>query len=780
MEPGRLCLCGTAEPTDPAEYLEMLKKKHLIRTAKLQEQEMQMERKMGEIDALIGPRARSHQSPCNCDIDGIPRMTNVRRNQEPVTQQCSFFQRMTENIRSILASKCQRPSTFLEGTSTSSFTPGTETTTSTTTFSETLTKSYSDFTEKNMVDYDSSLSDQASRSSISTCDFTDSSTLQNLSCSNRVTQANLRKIPKTQQVSICPRIKQKGNKSEMDIQTGDPVQIKSIQIGQEISGKSVLCCSNTTCLNEPGTGRHSGVQVANHTRDPPGFIQSPKKIICDVQQQNNAFQENSKLACQASWTLGRPTCKDRQNQCALIGFPLLEIKDRSPPGKSFPIYECNTSQGAQNISNYTVEMQNNANQSKKGKHRRIQSQESRMPDKHCSRQSDANSSMDLEKLGRELRIENQMLKCEFEATKLELKRCLEKLEVLLNHWLQAEKKCEEMTELKLQLCCAYSNFIELNRKTQRLKDDMAQLDYLCQALRHDLIQQNIDEAETIKRLTSGKNSAPSKAKSEEFKYHSNLEVIARKLSKTLKDVDSCEECSNLPAELVGTARCIKELADMVRKMRIEDPISDMCNCQKRPSKEPSNISHESLKFSSPAESFIEKGGSSNCDVPRAEFNFHNAKREPPCAKFKTSSLQSKGVVGGIRDVSLIEDLTFGPGPGEDLVPDESDIKAESFSDVEFSKARKKGVPFKERRCESQFSHEEENKMILDESPMEMHMTTTIALSGLLEVLTEGPEGTIGTTLTYTEEGNIEVITEMTDLGEGEISTYGAKNREPCL
>lgn len=54
---------------------------------------------------------------------------------------------------------------------------------------------------------------------------------------------------------------------------------------------------------------------------------------------------------------------------------------------------------------------------------------------------------------------------------------------------------------------------------QRLHDEMAQLDCLCQKLEDDLIKQKVNEAETIKRLTSRKYSGdvPFTAKSEDFR-----------------------------------------------------------------------------------------------------------------------------------------------------------------------------------------------------------------------------------------------------------------------
>lgn len=50
--------------------------------------------------------------------------------------------------------------------------------------------------------------------------------------------------------------------------------------------------------------------------------------------------------------------------------------------------------------------------------------------------------------------------------------------------------------------------------------------------------------------------------------------------------------------------------------------------------------------------------------------------------------------------------------------------------------------------------------LINKRPDGVHVTTTITKSGLLEVITEGPDGVIETTLVYTNSGNVEVVTEI--------------------
>lgn len=47
------------------------------------------------------------------DVQQVPKtITDVIQNQQPISQPCSFFQKMMENAKSILSMKCQCPSPF--------------------------------------------------------------------------------------------------------------------------------------------------------------------------------------------------------------------------------------------------------------------------------------------------------------------------------------------------------------------------------------------------------------------------------------------------------------------------------------------------------------------------------------------------------------------------------------------------------------------------------------------------------------------------------------------
>lgn len=65
--------------------------------------------------------------------------------------------------------------------------------------------------------------------------------------------------------------------------------------------------------------------------------------------------------------------------------------------------------------------------------------------KCCNCDNSGGISAEIDKISRELRLENKVLKSELEGLKLELKHCLEKVEGPMKQQLQTEKmKCENL------------------------------------------------------------------------------------------------------------------------------------------------------------------------------------------------------------------------------------------------------------------------------------------------------------------------------------------------
>ncbi|KAL1516635.1 hypothetical protein ABEB36_000520 [Hypothenemus hampei] len=977
------CPCSS-DINDPTEYLETLKKKYMLRTAKLQAQQQELERKIIKMESMIDKHEVKSLQSCPCDNNNASTTPKVFSEtpvhdieQPPVVQQCSFFQKMMENAKSILSIKCQCSSS--SDTKDTSATPRTNTPITDPTSSEVPTRDNDHSIQENVVNYEETLTDKSSRTSTCTCDLSDSSTLHDVSCSCNMMESEPKVEARSQQVSVDPSSQNSSPKSQeqqldskpttdsksdkcawntisseltsegcscemcqcnssfsslgneesddkpilpsvsvfsdkkiapdAQVQAVASVNNKSLQITKDTVSKCVTCCKNNSCLHKAGKG--AGVQVSKTMKNRGVNIQlsqnTPKKNLPSYDKQTClTIQQKSnvcKAACNTSYPdLGKTIApgtnrQDNENQCAFIGSPLLSpntpITDKKSSGKtSFD----NTIKGSQNpcscsgyslTSNDINEIQNISDLVKKEKEMKVQIAELQKREKQyrkasknietltnkvqspccCCQQNSA--SDEIEKIGRELRLENQILKTELLNMKLELKHCLEKVEGPMKQQLQTEKfKCEnlqkqlqetsknmamskeayshEMNELKMQLCCACNNITELNQMNRRLNDEMAHLDCLCQKLEDDLLKQKVSEAETIKRLTSRKFAeSTQQSESEEFKCDSNLDVIARKLSNTIKELAPCEECSKLPAELAGAAKCIKELTDMVRK-RKKKSSSRGCCCKSKSSAKIEDFSEEDCcsccgdgdkektvkTILQVPETYVKNNVSSKFNVTGVQSSYFSTKGESPCAKLGTPCFATKGTVmeeeyvdaisEGIpcsqigtpceqekKDVkerviqvpSGIETSCKAPcstqAEIEDGISDKARTDGDSIADtsthpegegirddtkrllqeqemIDLPESEKDDgevnrtteIPFEEKRFGPEFPYDVENKaFIISESPAELHVTTTTTQSGILEVITEGPEGTIGTTLTYTPEGNIEVFTEMVEQAE---------------
>ncbi|XP_050300880.1 uncharacterized protein LOC126739300 isoform X2 [Anthonomus grandis grandis] len=889
MESATSCLCDSVDPTDPTEYLEKLKQKYVDRTAKLQAQQRELERKIMKMESFIGNKntldlPNDARETCPCDT-GIPKVfpetpvrdlqkptinTDVIKNQKQVTQQCSFFQKMMENAKNMLSLKCTCPSTptsppttetsmkdnafrkcTCSSTSTSPY--NTEentkdgvfgkctcstTLTSTqnidgTTSNEVPTREHDHSLQEKVVDYDISLTNKSSHTSNCSCDLSEPSTLQEISCScnlidsrfaqqqtslNATTSTTGKRtgtevdaatsITKTKPKSsgkmtfsselvseecscedcACESLNTLGESPEMKdagtdnavkfkfdstpdakcecplgnagIQVKAPVsnkQLSSYEPTKDTASKACTCCRNTNCPLRFNALSSAGVQVASETQNKSVNIEIPKPgynvgvLCCNIP----TCPSTQSQICKSALTnqKNEPDNRSAQNQCALVGSPLLNKKDfgdaavqnkasiqnRAISASNVPC-DCNTPQGPKNIcdlsqfsltSNDITEMKNIAELATREKQMKRQISELQRREKQyqeasknveslmtktanpscccCQSKNGGDVGSEINKISKELRLENQILKNELEDMKLELKHCIEKVEGPMKMKLQVEKqKCEclqnelqdasnnmminkttyekEMNQLKLQLCCACTNITELNEMNQRLKNDMNQLDCLCQKLEDDLIKQKVDEAETIKRLTNRKFN--NNAISEEFRCESNLDVIARKLSKTIKELAPCDECSKLPAELAGAARCIKELTDMVRKRKVKSSTTNAggCNCcQSRPPSElPSrDLSEDCCTCCGPREGEgegrkdvktllspdkgVTKDVSSKFNVGGVQSSYYSAKdMEIPCANIGHPCANNKGT--GTREDTIKEET-----PVKDKVLPCSDI-----------------------------------------------------------------------------------------------------------
>ncbi|CAH1105943.1 unnamed protein product [Psylliodes chrysocephalus] len=281
--------------------------------------------------------------------------------------------------------------------------------------------------------------------------------------------------------------------------------------------------------------------------------------------------------------------RDQDNQCAFVGSPVLDASNFRVP----------TSQKKDSKGRTIGDMISDVNFREKNFRSQIQgftNREKQYDNMRNSLQGEIakctfshrgdKSNDDLERITRQLKNENNLLKSEMLEMKLDLKHTLEKVQGPMRLKLEAEKsRCEhlqkqlqkasqnmavseenyirDMNNLKMQLCLACNNMDELESVNKKLKEEMNLMDGLCAKLEDDLMQQKLNEAETIRRLTTNKRSIGGDSPDAMMlcNCESNLHSIARKLSKTIKDCIPCPSCATgIPAEL-------KDLTDMVDSRR---------------------------------------------------------------------------------------------------------------------------------------------------------------------------------------------------------------------
>ncbi|KAG5889417.1 hypothetical protein JTB14_032751 [Gonioctena quinquepunctata] len=401
--------------------------------------------------------------------------------------------------------------------------------------------------------------------------------------------------------------------------------------GKKSEGKS--CCSIRTCPSAKKVKSRTNIKDMNNQC---AIIRLPLRSCCSIGTCPSVKKMRSKS-----------NIRDTKNQCAFVGSPLIDSLNIdclnpskttsvdcvcSPNRKPSPLPEKCIKCQMQNL----LERQRNYD----GIYRTFKS----VADKKgccCSAAAEKNYAQgDVKRITDELKLENQILKSELMEMKFELKHCLEKIEGPMKQKLQTEKSkyaqlqqeltrtsenmaaCQdccmkEMNALKMQLCAACSNITDLNNINDRLKEEMKSLDCMCSKLEDDLLKQKLNEADTIRLLTKrnskldGGDNIPTpcppdcsqKAKespSITSRCDSNLHIIARKLSKTLKESAPCEECSKLPA-LTGAAKLIKDLTDLVESRKIDRSSLDSmasskeCSCQSPPQTEDESCQCDNLR-----------------------------------------------------------------------------------------------------------------------------------------------------------------------------------------
>ncbi|RZC40488.1 uncharacterized protein BDFB_004867, partial [Asbolus verrucosus] len=411
----------------------------------------------------------------------------------------------------------------------------------------------------------------------------------------------------------------------------------------------------------------------------------------------------------------------------------------------------------------------------------------------------------------ELKLENFLLKNELKEMRLEVRQYLERMEGPMQFKIESERyKClqleqkleqaakeladtqdlyqKEINSLKMQLCTANTNNYNLATINDKLGEDTAFFKNKCAELQDDLVRQKISEAETLKRMQATLNAQNNAMV---VKDECSLHQIARELSKILKDCEPCGECINLPEDLTIAAKLLKSLTDMVDQKLPKDQ-EDQENDAGMVDQKSQRSVKESI--SGPNDEKSEKNmkeskKSCECSFKKAKegiltssSNKKSCKcskkstetREPPSQPLvenKVSTISSKrSCKCDAKSTEIVEptptDIVALPpsGDGVDQIWPKGSERFMLSHQVTSSRSKellKSETSIKCLKVKENFPFDVDTRVdVIDKRPDGVHVTTTITNSGTLEVITEGPEGVIETTLVYTNSGNVEVITEI--------------------
>ncbi|XP_045462172.1 uncharacterized protein LOC123672202 [Harmonia axyridis] len=423
-----------------------------------------------------------------------------------------------------------------------------------------------------------------------------------------------------------------------------------------------------------------------------------------------------------------------------------------------------------------------------------------------------------------LEEENKKLRNELEDLRLELKHCFERVEGPLRRSLEDQRdKCaklesdikdlqvkskmkedfylKQINEVKAKLCQACCTMVDLNSVNSKLKNDLCCLTNKCTSLEDDLLKQQMKEAENILKFKSAlaKRKAKSKvqAKGDESE---DLGHIAKKLGDTLKEVCPC--VSDVPSGLTETAENIRQLTEFVaekgaqqrkkRKGKIHQVSTTSCSCGSdlKVSNTQSKVeevvscvcSNSSLRIRPRINQKDFEGEEVTCGCSPSEslasvpmMNIKATKQTSTAPMRKTAS---KGCTccpaqnecdhplqkASIDTVCCCSDMdTKRTGPSEEVIavknlgtlsipPGQFSVGAGTSKahDQTLNKSMKDKLTV-DTTCD-----------VLDKPPKDIHVVTTIAKTGSLEITTEGPPGVIETKVNYLADGKVEIVTKLVD------------------
>ncbi|KAK4873356.1 hypothetical protein RN001_015385 [Aquatica leii] len=418
--------------------------------------------------------------------------------------------------------------------------------------------------------------------------------------------------------------------------------------------------------------------------------------------------------------------------------------------------------------------------------------------KKLGTQEEKGNSSKYEKMTKELLEENTCLCDQLQEAKMELKQCVQKLQgPIATHMEQEKRKSVQLQndlklaseEIKNKDCCYNQDVCELQKKlgettenlaainalNETLQREMCSLSRKYKELQKDLINQKINEAHTLERVNEmvDKNRSMGLSKETQFsisgtKMTDNLKEIARKLSNTLVNVNQCSNCSKVvPQDLKDTMRGIVVIADIVGKACKPNANVDGFDDNNKPPSPP-------------------KPGDKNRTPKMSNFENEEPVHDVNSDEPTKLSIKSCGPSGPIDDVESLTSVSSVKGKKElesvvvcscqnaktekPLVKEKGKVCNELVGKVKSKTEDLRIMPLHEAGDAEIVTQVVTGDDIRVETALELshetskavHTTAAFTMSGILEVVTEGPEGIIETSMIVTPSGSVEVITKIVD------------------
>lgn len=398
--------------------------------------------------------------------------------------------------------------------------------------------------------------------------------------------------------------------------------------------------------------------------------------------------------------------------------------------------------------------------------------------------------------------------------------------------IQKENHLKEINAIKTELCTACCTLVDLSNANARLKSDLQLMENKCKDLEEELLKQKLREAESILKF---KNAITQKSESTCQECNQELGSIAKKLSNSLRVAFPC--IGAISPELAECVNSIKNLAYLIGEKKqhaVNKNQQASCSCTSSIKNPQRNLSIQTSSKQSRYKSVKIQKEDAYCscsdaapDPPKIMLKV----KEKACnvGSFRTQKQQKKSIsctcsletiekndspiecaCGTSKksceiqaEILSADTCKFNDPPCKPLEnrrtgPSEEFIAERTFYCVVPSNYARTDnacgcsndtIPIALHTTRSTKINVDTKVDLIDKTPEDIHVLTTVTPSGTLEVVTEGPPGMIETKVTYLDNGKIEIYTQLinhdgdvTKLLGGTFSTVpalGQGNVDDC-